>query len=102
VPGCTLELRAQSGADQRTYKADFGKFARTFPDFEFRWSAEEGARHLSRQFSALGLTREDLTGKRFTRLKWLRHLLDSEQLDGALRWQEQTPQEIYPNAEERL
>ena len=102
VPGCTLELRTQSGADQRTYKADFGKFARTFPDFEFRWSAEEGARHLSRQFSALGLTREDLTGKRFTRLKWLRHLLDSEQLDGALRWQEQTPQEIYPNAEERL
>lgn len=102
VPGCTLELRAQSGADQRTYKADFGKFAGTFPDFEFRWSAEEGARQLARQFSVLGLTREDLTGKRFTRLKWLRHLLESEELDGALRWQEQAQQKPYANAEERL
>jgi nucleoside-diphosphate-sugar epimerase len=102
VPGCTLELRAQSGADQRTYKAEFGKFARTFPDFEFRWSAEEGARRLSREFDALGLTYGDLTGMRFTRLQWLRHLRDSEQLDGALRWREQVPQQIYPNAEGRL
>ncbi|MGH7797789.1 MAG: NAD-dependent epimerase/dehydratase family protein [Candidatus Binatia bacterium] len=102
VPGCTLELRAQSGADQRTYKADFGKFARAFPDFEFRWSAEEGALQLSRQFSALGLTHEDLTGERFTRLKWLRHLLDSQEIDGALRWREQAQQKIYANAEERL
>jgi nucleoside-diphosphate-sugar epimerase len=35
VPGCQLELKAQSGADQRTYKADFAKFARTFPEFKF-------------------------------------------------------------------
>jgi hypothetical protein len=32
----------------------------------------------------------------------LRHLRDSEQLDGALRWREQVPQQIYPNAEGRL
>ncbi len=44
VPGCKLELRPQSGADQRTYKADFGKFARTFPDFEFRLDRREGRR----------------------------------------------------------
>lgn len=102
VPGCTLEVRAQSGADQRTYKASFGKFTRTFPSFRFRWSAEEGARRLAGEFYALGLTEADLTGRRFVRLKWLNHLLESEALDGALRWQERVPGKIYRNAEERL
>src|SRR5919109_574085 len=46
VPGCTLEIQAQPGADQRTYKADFGKFARVFPTFEFKWTAKDGAQEL--------------------------------------------------------
>jgi nucleoside-diphosphate-sugar epimerase len=86
VSGCTLEMRAESGADQRTYKADFSKFGRTFPEFEFKWTVETGAAELSKQFRELGLTRDHMVDKRFTRLNWLRYLLDSERLDGALRW----------------
>ncbi len=86
VPGCELELRAQSGADQRTYKADFSKFARTFPDFKFNWTAEKGAAELYRAFKSIGLTHDDLIDKRFTRLKWLRHLLETGRLDSELRW----------------
>jgi nucleoside-diphosphate-sugar epimerase len=102
VPGCGLELRAESGADQRTYKADFSKFARTFPDFEFRWSAEKGAAELYRQFQELGLSHDDLTDKRFTRLKWLRYLLDSQRLDGALRWARPVERQIATGAAERI
>lgn len=102
VPGCAVELRAQSGADQRTYKASFGKFAAAFPDFRFHWSAEEGARRLAQQFRALDLTEVDLTGRRFIRLKWLSHLLESDALDGALRWPQRTHGKVYHNAEERL
>lgn len=86
VPGCELEVRAQAAADQRTYKADFGKFARLFPDFEFKWSARQGATELFETFKEIGLTREDYVDKRFIRLKWLRHLLDGGRLDGSLRW----------------
>jgi nucleoside-diphosphate-sugar epimerase len=86
VPGCELELRGESGADQRTYKADFSKFARTFPDFTFNWTAETGATDLYRGFSSIGLAYHDLIDKRFTRLKWLRHLLETRRLDGELRW----------------
>jgi nucleoside-diphosphate-sugar epimerase len=86
VPGCKLEILAQPGADQRTYKADFGKFARTFPHFSFRWTAKEGARELYQTFREIGLTYDDFVDKRFTRLKWLRHLLDNGQLDSSLRW----------------
>ncbi len=92
VPDCKLEVLAQSGADQRTYKADFGKFARVFPNFSFLWSAQQGARELYDTFKRIGLTHDQFTDKRFTRLKWLQHLLDSGQLDQSLRWQVETAQ----------
>jgi nucleoside-diphosphate-sugar epimerase len=86
VPGCKLEMVPKPGADQRTYKADFGKFARTFPDFKFKWNAVRGAAELYEAFQRAGLKPADYTDKKFTRLKWLRYLLDSGRLDGALRW----------------
>jgi nucleoside-diphosphate-sugar epimerase len=85
VPGADLEVLALPEADQRTYKADFGKFRRAFPDFEWR-PVEEGARDLSERLAAAGLTREEFEGRRFVRLKWLRHLLERGELDDALRW----------------
>jgi nucleoside-diphosphate-sugar epimerase len=88
VPGSRLEVVAQPGADQRTYKADFGKFARTFPNFSFKWTAKDGARELYETFKTIGLTYDNFIDKRFTRLKWLRHLLDTGKLDNSLRWSE--------------
>jgi nucleoside-diphosphate-sugar epimerase len=86
VPGSELAVLAQPGADQRTYKTDFGKFARTFPDFRFKWTAKQGAEELYEAFKAIGLSQDTYRDKRFTRLKWLRHLLDTHQLNDALRW----------------
>jgi nucleoside-diphosphate-sugar epimerase len=86
VPGCEFEVLAKPGADQRTYKADFGKFANAFPDFVWTWDARKGARELYETFRGVGLTHATFTDKNFTRLKWLRYLLDTGQLDGALRW----------------
>jgi nucleoside-diphosphate-sugar epimerase len=90
VPGCELAMVPQPGADQRTYKADFSKFKRTFPEFEFEWSARKGAGELFTAFRGIGLTHDQFTDKRFTRLNWLRHLLDSEAVDMSLRWTEVT------------
>jgi len=86
VPGCELEVRAEPGADQRTYRTDFGKFARAFPDFGFEWNAEKGARELYEAFTDIGLTAQEFEDRRFTRLRWLRHLLDTRRLDDSLRW----------------
>jgi hypothetical protein len=84
VPGCEIEVLNQPSADQRTYKADFSKFARTFPGFEFR-STAAGARELADAFVRIGLTEEQYGGKRFVRLRWLEHLLDTGVLDHNLR-----------------
>ena len=86
VPGCQIRVLAEPGADQRTYKASFEKFASTFPDFRFSWSAEEGAKDLYQTLSELGLTNQQFTSPQFTRLKWLNTLLDAGHLDSTLRW----------------
>lgn len=88
VPGCELAFVRQAGADQRTYKADFGKFKRTFPEFDFLWTAESGAQELYRAFDRVSLKKEDFTGDRFTRLKWLQQLIDKGLLNDELRWSE--------------
>ena len=91
VPGTELEVRGEPGADQRTYQADFAKFARTFPDFAFRFDAAEGAAQLAETFARIGLTREQYEGQRFVRLRWLTHLRESGRLDDRLRWADRRP-----------
>jgi len=86
VPGCKLEVLAGSSADQRTYRADFSKFARTFPKFSFKWTVKDGAEELYGRFKKIELRHEDFADKRFTRLKWLRHLLETGKLNNSLRW----------------
>ena len=86
VPGCEVRILAQAGADQRTYKTSFAKFAGVFPAFKFEWNAERGARDLHDAFASIGLTRDDYEDRRFTRLKWIRHLLETRALDESLRW----------------
>ena len=86
VPGAELEVLASPSADQRTYKADFSKFARVFPDFSFNWNANDGARDLHEDLTEARLTETLFFDPRFTRLKWLNNLLDSGRLNASLRW----------------
>lgn len=86
VPGAELEVVARPDADQRTYKADFGKFADAFPKFRFRWTPEDGAREVYEAFTAIGLSQSIFEDRRFTRIKWLGHLLAEGRLADDLRW----------------
>jgi nucleoside-diphosphate-sugar epimerase len=86
VPGAELQVLAQSGADQRTYRADFGKFEAAFPGFRFLWNPDEGAREVYEAFRAIGVGERIFADKRFTRITWLGYLLAEGRLDGSLRW----------------
>ena len=85
VPGCEIEVRGEPGADQRTYRASFEKFASAFPDFEFR-DAAGGAKRLIEDYRRVGLDAALYGDPRFVRLRWLNRMLDSGRLDGSLRW----------------
>lgn len=87
VPGSEVAYAGSGDPDPRSYRVDFGKFARAFPDFRFEWDARRGAAELHDAYRAAGLTFEEFEGDRFVRLRRLRRLLDSGRLDESLRWQ---------------
>jgi nucleoside-diphosphate-sugar epimerase len=81
-----LDVLPKPGADQRTYRTDFAKFARTFPSVRLEWTPERGAARLRDDFVAARLTAAEFRDPRFIRLSWLQRLLDTGRLTQALRW----------------
>lgn len=90
VPNTAVEILSKPGTDQRTYITDFEKFERTFPDVRFR-AHETGARDLYAFLQRSGFSVAQFQDPKFTRLKWLQRLLDSGDLDTALRWSSSEP-----------
>jgi nucleoside-diphosphate-sugar epimerase len=89
-PGCALTI-GQSGGDTRSYRVSFAKIRRHLPDFATAWDAERGARQLKAVFERIGLTREMFEAPPYTRLKELRHLRDTDQVDAQLMWNALAP-----------
>jgi nucleoside-diphosphate-sugar epimerase len=84
-PGCELTI-GTSGGDTRSYRVSFAKIRERMPAFKTSWTAERGARQLKATFDRIGLTREMFEAAPFTRLKELKHLRDTAQIDARLRW----------------
>ena len=61
------------------------------PEFKTSWTAERGARQLKAVFDRIGLTREMFEAPPFTRLKELKHLRDTGQVDNTLFWSKLEP-----------
>ena len=45
--GCEIEYAGTGDPDPRSYRVDFSKVARVFPDLEFAWTAASGSRQLA-------------------------------------------------------
>ncbi len=86
VTGCGIELAGDASPDPRSYRVDFAKLERTFPDLELDWDARRGAEELIHAYRAHGLTTEFFEGRRYFRLRQLRHLLATGALGDGLRW----------------
>jgi nucleoside-diphosphate-sugar epimerase len=84
-PGCTTSFGA-AGADNRSYRVDFGKITSQLPGFACEWDADKGARQLAEVFAAIDLDTDTFTGRGHTRLKQLEHLLRTRQIDDELYW----------------
>ena len=85
LPECRVETAPGAGADARSYRVDFGRFEQAFPEYRSEWTATDGARELATSYERNGLSWELFDGSRYTRLKRLRELLDSGEVDGRLR-----------------
>jgi len=85
LPSCQVTFAEGASPDPRSYRVSFSKFASSFPECRFEWTAERGADELATAYERVGLTREEFEGDRYLRLGRLKRLLADEQLDGTLR-----------------
>ncbi|WP_458317386.1 NAD-dependent epimerase/dehydratase family protein [Mycolicibacterium brisbanense] len=83
VPGSTLSITGETGADPRSYRVDFSR-ARTELGYEARRTVADGAAELFSAYTRYGMT-DGAFQQQFTRLARLRHLLDNGSVDGELR-----------------
>lgn len=85
VPSCSLSF-GEPSADRRNYRADFTKIHEQLPGFECRWDVERGVRELLEIFERIGFDEELYRFRGHTRIKQIRQLLDTAQVDGDLVW----------------
>jgi nucleoside-diphosphate-sugar epimerase len=81
-----VEFAGSGDPDPRSYRVDFGKLHRAFPQLELPWTVQAGADELVSAYRRAGLTFEDFDGPRYTRLKRLRRLAEEGAIDDELRW----------------
>jgi nucleoside-diphosphate-sugar epimerase len=84
-PGCELTV-GESGGDTRSYRVSFAKIRERMPAFRTAWTAERGARQLRAVFERIGLTTEMFEASPYTRLRELKYLRTTGQIDDRLHW----------------
>lgn len=84
VPGSNIEYARGGGPDKRCYRINCDKIQRVLPDFKPEWTARKGAQELYDAYRKAGLRVEDL--ERYARIRNIRRLLSTGQLDASLRW----------------
>ena len=85
VPGCGL-IFGDSSADKRNYRADFTKIHEQLPGFECSWSVKKGVRDLLDIFSTIGFDEDLYRFRGHTRIKQIKHLVSTGQIDDFLVW----------------
>ena len=93
-PGCALTV-GDSSSDRRNYRASFSKIHSALPEFRCRIDVESGAKELLNAFRTIGLTKELFTFRGHTRVKQIKHLLETGQIDERLFWIQASTSESF-------
>jgi len=84
-PGCKTTF-GESGGDNRSYRVSFDKISNKLPGFACENTAEDGARELSDLFKRINMSEDLFLARPYTRIKQLKFLLETEQLNSDLFW----------------
>jgi nucleoside-diphosphate-sugar epimerase len=86
VAGSKVRYAEGGGPDPRCYRVDCSKLMRTLPEYKPQWTVRAGMEQLRDAFARNGLTREELLGNKYFRIKRIRALQSEGLLDESLRW----------------
>jgi nucleoside-diphosphate-sugar epimerase len=84
-PGCEVSAGPPS-ADNRSYRVRFDKIESKLPGFKARWTARRGAEELRDLFERVDFSSQTYGFRAFTRLKQLKYLQRTNQIDDDLFW----------------
>ena len=84
-PGCELTVGSSAG-DNRSYRVSFDKIHERLPNFRCEWDAVAGARQLRQVFERIDMSAGTFEFRAFTRLKELKYLLTTGQIDDEFFW----------------
>jgi nucleoside-diphosphate-sugar epimerase len=84
-PGCEVKV-GPSSADNRSYRVSFDKIAARLPGFKCAWNARKGAAELRELFERIEFDQGTYEFRAFTRLKQLRYLQRTRQIDERFSW----------------
>lgn len=84
-PGCEVSMGPPS-ADNRSYRVSFDKISTKLPGFQARWTAQQGAEELRKLFARIEFAPETYAFRAFTRLKQLKYLQRTGQINDDLIW----------------
>ena len=84
-PGCEVTVGPPSG-DTRSYRVNFDRIHRELPGFKCSFTARDGARQLRQIFERIDMQPDTYQFRAFTRLKQLKYLLATKQIDGNFYW----------------
>jgi len=85
VPGAEVAFGEGAGPDTRSYRVSFEKLAEAVPDAVPQWTLKAGIEELLAKYDEYGITIEDLTEARYSRISWLMKERDAGHLDESLR-----------------
>jgi nucleoside-diphosphate-sugar epimerase len=86
VPGSAVTFGSGAGPDIRNYRVSFEKIRTVLPEFTPQWTVRRGIEELYDAYRRHGLTKEEVAGSRFVRLRHISGLQSRGELDQDLRW----------------
>lgn len=84
-PGCEVTF-GDSGGDNRSYRVVFDKIHEQLPGFSCDWDAKKGAEQVRSVFEQIQMPQEIFEFRAFTRLKQLKYLISTNQIDADFFW----------------
>lgn len=84
-PDCEVTM-GPSGGDNRSYRVSFDKINARLPGFECERDARLGAKQLRELFERIKMPQETFEFRAFTRLKQLKYLIETSQIDEEFYW----------------
>jgi nucleoside-diphosphate-sugar epimerase len=83
--GCEVTF-GKASADNRSYRVSFAKISSRLPGFKCSWNARRGSEELHDIFQRIEMSPDTFQYRAFTRLKQLRYLQKTNQIDDNFFW----------------